>query len=92
MVPSEQSAKLFLSGLFSILQQMLDNAMQQNSGHQESLREIKFVLKGVEANFTEAPILDEVEEQLDTYRRKVQYILENQPELGNPEVVKRLME
>ena len=90
MMPSQESARVFLTGLFSTLQQMVDNAMKNTSEHQESLLEAQTKLKSVSSNFTESPILlDEVEGKLEEYKKKVQDLLDNKIEPGDRDAVRK---
>lgn len=92
MMPSQESARVFLTGLFSTLQQMVDNAMKNTSERQENLLEAKTKLESVSSNFTESSILlDEVEGKLEEYKKKVQKLLGNQPKLGDPDAVEKTM-
>ena len=90
MMPSQESARVFLTGLFSTLQQMVDNAMKNTSERQENLLEAKTKLESVSSNLTESPILlDEVEGKLEEYKKKVQDLLDNKIEPGDRDAVRK---
>lgn len=92
MMPSQESAKVFLTELFATLKQMVDNSMDKNSEHQDNLQQTKTNLQLVKSDFTSSPILDEVEGKLEAYKKKVQKLLDGQPEVGDLKAVKKTME
>ena len=91
MMPSQESARVFLTGLFSTLQQMVDNAMKNTTSERhENLLEAKTKLESVSSNLTESPILlDEVEGKLEEYKKKVQDLLDNKIEPGDRDAVRK---